>query len=247
MYFELFYLNTKELKMKEKRIMVVEDEELTMMFITETLEEFGCKDILEYACGQDIIDTVKNGIVPDLILMDINIKGAKDGIQTAIEILQLCNTPIVFMSAYNDNKTINEVLNVSLYGFISKPFNEREFYIALQVALKNFSQKNTVEKNRTKTKVKLYDNCYYDLETENLYLFNNLITLPYSQKILLEILIKNMNVVVSKDSLSSRIWGIKEESNSALRTVIYLLRKNLEGIEISSQSKQGYLLKATYL
>ncbi|CAA6817807.1 MAG: Two-component hybrid sensor and regulator [uncultured Sulfurovum sp.] len=233
--------------MTEKRIMVVEDENLTMMFITETLEEFGCKDILEYACGQDIIDSVKNGIIPDLILMDINIKGAKDGIQTATEVLQFCNTPIIFMSAYNDNKTISEVLNVSLYGFISKPFNERELYIALQLAIKNFSEKNTVEEKRTKTKIELYDNCYYDLETESLYLFNNLITLPYNQRILLETLVKNINVVVSKESLASRIWGIKEESSSGIRTVIYLLRKNLKGIEISSQSKQGYILKAKYL
>lgn len=232
--------------MKSKKIMVVEDEKLTMLFITETLEDYGYEDILEYACGQDIIDTIKQGTVPDLILMDINIKGSKDGIQTATEILQLCNIPIVFMSAYNDKRTIKEVLAVSLYGFISKPFNERELYIALEIAWKNFYQQRVKEEHVIKRKIKLYDNCYYQLDTQNIYLDNQLVSLSHNQQVLLETLIKDVNSIVDKGLLSYNIWGTKEESNSALRTVVYLLRKKLNGIQISSQSKHGYLLKASY-
>jgi DNA-binding response OmpR family regulator len=233
--------------MESKKIMVVEDEKLTMLFITETLEDYGYEDILEYAYGQDIIDTIKQGTVPDLILMDINIKGAKDGIQTATEILKLCNIPIVFMSAYNDKRTIKEVLAVSLYGFLSKPFNERELYIALEIAWKNFYQHTIIEEPLIEKKIKLYSDCYYEIETQNLYLDNKLITLSHNQQILLETLIKDVNSIVDKELLSYKIWGTKEESSSALRTVVYLLRKKLNGIQISSQSKHGYLLKASYL
>jgi len=227
--------------------MVVEDEMLTMLFITETLEDYGYEDILEYASGQEIINTIKQGTIPDLVLMDINIKGSKDGIQTATEILQFCNIPIVFMSAYNDTRTIREVLAVSLYGFISKPFNERELYIALEIAWKNFYQQNIQEKRLIKKKIKLYDECFYEVETHNIYLFDKPISLSHNQQILLETLIKNLNSIVDKGLLSYNIWGIKEESSSALRTVVYLLRKKLKGIQISSQSKHGYLLKASFL
>ena len=233
--------------MKSKKIMVVEDEKLTMLFISETLEDYGYEDILEYVAGQELIDEIKGGIRPDLILMDINIKGAKDGIQTAKEVLKICNIPIIFMSAYNDKETISEVLSVSLYGFISKPFNEQELYIALEFAWKNFAQNNIKEEVRIKSKLKLYDNCIYDLETQSIYLHDKLVTLPYNQKVLLDTLAKDANVIVDKEQLSYSIWESKEESKSALRTVVYLLRKSLDGLQISSQSKYGYVLKASYL
>ncbi|CAA6823626.1 MAG: Two-component hybrid sensor and regulator [uncultured Sulfurovum sp.] len=233
--------------MKKNKIMVVEDEKITSLFIRETLEEYGYEEIIEYVYGQDLIDVVKSGTVPDLILMDINIKGAKDGIQTAKEVLQFCDVPIIFMSAYNDNETIKEVLNVSLYGFISKPFNERELYIALEIAWKNFYTDISTCKVGDTKKVQLYEDCYYELETKSICLLDVPVSLSHNQQILLDILVKNMNSMVDKNTLSYSIWGIEEESSSSLRTLVYLLRKKLKGIEISSQSKHGYLLKASYL
>ena len=227
--------------------MIVEDEKLTMLFIKETLYDYGYEDILEFSSGQEIISTIKNGTIPNLILMDINIKGPKDGIQVATEILKLCNVPIVFMSAYNDKDTIKEVLSVSLYGFLSKPFNERELYIALEIANQSFYNKKQAEVEIEKTKIKLYENCYYNLKTENIYLNDNLIKLPYNQKVLIDTLVQNLNSLVDKEALSYNIWTTKNESESALRTVVYLLRKKLSGIEIASQSKHGYILKASYI
>jgi len=232
--------------MKSKKIMLVEDEKLTTLFIIETLEEYGYENILEYASGQEILNIIKKGIVPDLVLMDINIKGAKDGIQTAIEILQLCSVPIVFMSSYNDKRTIKEVLSVSLYGFLSKPFNERELYIAIEFAFQNFNQNQCLE-IKEKTKVELYEDCYYEVKNKSVLLKNKLISLSHNQQVLLEVLVKNLNTTVDKEQLCYEIWTTKEESSSALRTVVYLLRKKLTGIQISSHSKQGYLLKACYI
>ncbi len=228
-----------------KKIMVVEDEKLTMLFISETLEDYGYKNILGYASSEEILTEIKAQNIPDLILMDINIKGPRDGIQTATDILKLCTVPIVFMSAYNDKETIKEVLSVSLYGFLSKPFDERELYIAIEIAWKNFYQNINEEIPKISTTLKLYDNCIYDLKSENIYLDNKIIILPHNQHILLLHLAQNANTLVNKEQLSYHIWKTKIESASALRTVVYLLRKRLKGIEISSQSKHGYVLKAT--
>jgi len=233
--------------MKKNKIMVVEDEKITSLFIRETLEEYGYEKILEYVNGQEVIDAIKQGDLPDLILMDINIKGRKDGIQTAKEVLEHYSVPIIFMSAYNDNETIKEVLNVSLYGFISKPFSERELYIALELASKNFDIDSNACKITETKKVKLYENCYYELETKKICLADTAVILSHNQQTLLDILVKNMNCMVDKSTLSYQIWGTEEESSSSLRTLVYLLRKKLTGIQISSQSKHGYLLKASYL
>ena len=228
-----------------KNILIVEDEVITQRYLQDIFEQH---DVNVVACLDNAADTLDmlSNTCCDMILMDINIKGAKDGIQTATEILQLCNVPIVFMSAYNDKRTIKEVLAVSLYGFLSKPFNERELYIALEIAWKNFYQHTLIEEPIREKKIKLYDACYYELETQNIYLDNSLVSLSHNQQVLLETLIKGLNSMVDKELLSYNIWGTKEESSSALRTVVYLLRKKLNGIQISSQSKHGYLLKASY-
>jgi len=229
--------------MKLKKIMVVEDEKLSMLFIVESLKEEGYRDILEYASADGILTALKSGEVPDLILMDINIEGSKDGIQTAKEILSRWNIPIVFMSAYNDKETIREVLSISLYGFISKPFDERELFIACELAFENFKHNVKTKVLEEKVmRVTLFENCYYDLTTSKVMKDNKWIELSSNEQILLDILIKNINRTVSKEQLSFEIWSNYDESNSALRTTVYLLRKKIKGIDISSQSKRGYIL-----
>jgi DNA-binding response OmpR family regulator len=210
------------------------------------LEEYGYENILGYSSAKEIIYALKHGDTPDLLLMDINIKGAKDGIQTAKEILSFCDVPIVFMSAYNDKQTIKEVLDVSLYGFLSKPFTERELYIGLEIAWKQFEEHHVKKEKELKCTLELYEDCFYDLNTNDVYLNDKNIMLSKNQKHLLELLAKNVNSVVSKESLSYHLWMTKEESQSALRTVVYLLRKKLDGIQIQAQSKEGYLLKASF-
>jgi DNA-binding response OmpR family regulator len=226
--------------------MVVEDEKLTMLFIVESLEEEGYSDVLEYSSGEEILDAIKSGITPDLILMDINIKGATDGIETSKKILNYWDVPIVFMSAYNDKSTIREVLAISLYGFISKPFDERELLIACELAFGNF--KNNFKTQKVKEsieKIQLFPNCYYNFKSNKVSKDNKIIKLSSNEQILLKILIKNANQTVSQEQLSFELWSKHDESDSSLRTLVYLLRKKLEGIDISSQSKRGYLLQVT--
>jgi DNA-binding response OmpR family regulator len=230
--------------MESKKIMVVEDEKLTMLFIVESLKEEGYNDILEYASRDEIMHDLKSGITADLVLMDINIKGATDGIQTAREILNCWNIPIVFMSAYNDKDTIKEILALSLYGFISKPFDERELLIACELAFGNFANNFKTQKvEASSNKIYLFPNCYYDTKTNKVNKDEKPVQLSANELILLKILIQNINNTVSREQLSFELWSKNKESDSALRTIVYLLRKKLKGINISSQSKRGYLLQ----
>jgi DNA-binding response OmpR family regulator len=232
---------------KNKTIMVVEDEKLTMLFILESLREEGYSSILDYASGEDILAQIKLGLKVDLILMDINIRGRKDGLQTAKEILDIYLVPIVFISAYNDKETIKEVLSISIYGFISKPFNERELSIACTLALENFKKdKKYKEVKKDNTYVKLFEGCFYHLKEKKIFKDNILLELGVNQHLLLDILIKNIDKPVSQEQLSFEIWSNYNESDSSLRTLVYLLKKNLKGIKLSSRSKIGYLLQSSF-
>jgi len=62
----------------------------------------------------------------DMMLMDINIKGAMDGIQLARKLLEKYTFPIVFITAHNDDETVEETLELSPFGFISKPFTSKD-------------------------------------------------------------------------------------------------------------------------
>jgi DNA-binding response OmpR family regulator len=225
-----------------KNIMIVEDEQLNILFIEASLAESDYDNIWSYNSSEEAIKAINEGTVPDLILMDINLGKGKDGLFTASKIKQRHkDIPIVFMSAYNDVHILEEVLSISLYGFISKPFNERTLQIAIELAQRNFI-KNQKELSLKKY-IKLSKNASYDLEHHNIIEDNEIISIPIKQKNILKVLIKSMNNTVDKAQLSFEIWPDTQVSDSSLRTLIYLLKKRFEGIPIYTHSKEGYIFK----
>src|SRR5210317_1728764 len=109
--------------MSRKKILVVEDERLIAEDIKRTL------GYLQY----DVLDTISSGedavlrtqeLKPDLILMDIMLEGSMTGIQAAEKIHQKNQTPIIFLTAYSQDKTIQEAIVAEPYGYILKPFEE---------------------------------------------------------------------------------------------------------------------------
>src|SRR4051794_18470572 len=67
--------------------------------------------------------------------MDVRLKGGMDGIEASAQIMQKYRTPVIFLTAYADDGTLDRAKLTEPYGFILKPFNERELHTAIQVAL----------------------------------------------------------------------------------------------------------------
>jgi len=231
-----------------KEIMIVEDEAITQRYLKNILEQYNMNSI-------DCVDNAKDALVQlktktyEMILMDINIKGAVDGIQLAREILSKCTLPIVFITAHNDTETFEEVLELSPYGFISKPFSAKDVEVAVQLAHKRFLdyEKNTnkpVPKEVSFQNVVISEVFRYSFEEHKLYHKEQFIKLNIKQNKLLEILSKNLNNIVTYDMIISEIWGDEIISDSVLRTLVYTLRKNLPDLPIISHSKLGYSLCA---
>ncbi len=135
--------------MCKKRILVVEDERLIAEDIKRTL------GYLNY----DVLDTVSSGeeaveksqaLKPDLILMDIMLEGKMTGIQAAEKIHILSQTPIIFLTAYSQDKTIQEAIVAEPYGYILKPFEERELHATIEMAFYKHKMQQKLRENEKK-------------------------------------------------------------------------------------------------
>jgi len=115
-------------------ILIVEDEAIVAEDIKNSLEIKGYTVPATASSGKDAINKVKE-FNPDIVLMDIVIKGEMDGIETAKQIRSLFDIPIVYLTAFSDEKTIERVKLTEPFGYLIKPFNKRELTVAVEIAL----------------------------------------------------------------------------------------------------------------
>ena len=117
-----------------KKILIVEDEQITALDIKLKLEDFGYIVVGTAQTGQEAVEKAfaEN---PDLILMDITLQGEMTGIDATKKIEPL-NIPIVYLTANTNDNTINEALETAPYGYISKPFDDTELKQGVAIALK---------------------------------------------------------------------------------------------------------------
>lgn len=134
--------------MSKTRILPVEDEAVIAMEIKSCLEKNGYEVIPPVNNGDAAIEVAGNE-KPDLILMDIGLKGDKDGIETADIIRADFGIPFVFITGYLDEAILQRAGNALPFGIIPKPIQERTFKLTLQTALMfaeiNARHKNTIE------------------------------------------------------------------------------------------------------
>jgi CheY-like chemotaxis protein len=120
--------------MEKASILVVEDEAIVAMDIANTLRNLGHEVTDTVPSGEQAIASVKENR-PNVILMDIVIKGEMDGIQTAEQIRAQYSIPVIFLTAYADEKTLERAKITAPCGYVTKPFEETDLRIAIEVGL----------------------------------------------------------------------------------------------------------------
>jgi len=116
------------------RALIVEDEILIAEELKQRLSMLGFSVIAA-------VDSAEEGIAiatrerPDLVLLDIRLKGEKDGVQAAKEIRQQVNVPLVYLTAHSDRLTVDRVKETEYDGFLLKPFRERELQTTIEIAM----------------------------------------------------------------------------------------------------------------
>lgn len=131
----------------DKKILIVEDEVITGMDVQRRLIKLGYSvPELAYS-GEEAIEKARNNI-PDLILMDINLHSKIDGIEAASRIHSFMDVPIIYLTAYTDEKTLERAKITEPYAYLVKPFKDRELQINLEIAFyKNRMEKLLKESN----------------------------------------------------------------------------------------------------
>ena len=120
--------------MSKANILIVEDESIIALDIRNSLESNGYQVAGQADRGEDAISQAGR-LRPDLILMDISLKGNMNGIEAAEQIRAKFDIPVIFISAYTDASIIELARNAEPYGYILKPFEERALSIAIEIAL----------------------------------------------------------------------------------------------------------------
>ncbi|SDK51304.1 PAS domain S-box-containing protein/HDIG domain-containing protein [Maridesulfovibrio ferrireducens] len=129
------------------RVLIVEDEAIVALDIKSRL----------VALGYIVVGIASNGITaiemalhlaPDLILMDIMLEGDLDGIDAAKAISGDCSIPVIYITAYADNETLKRAKITEPFGYIIKPFEDRELNLTIEIALYKHKTECSLKENR---------------------------------------------------------------------------------------------------
>ncbi len=131
------------------RVLIVEDEMIIAQDIARISE----------SCGYQVLDIVSSGeeavpkaihLKPDVVLMDIMLGDEMTGLEAAEEIHYALDIPIVFITAFADDKTINKSKMAEPFGYIIKPFDERELKAVIELAIYKHAMQQTLKKSEEK-------------------------------------------------------------------------------------------------
>src|SRR5262245_11118384 len=131
------------------RILVVEDQRRAAAVIAATLENIGYVVVGNVATGEDAISR-SDQLRPELVLMDVRLGGEMDGVQAAEIIRDRFNVPVVYLTAYADEETILRAKKTTPFGYLVKPFNERELRATIEIAFYTHQMERTLADERAK-------------------------------------------------------------------------------------------------
>ena len=127
-------------------ILIVEDEQVTALELQNRLRRLGYRVTGVISSGEDALTSIDERR-PDLVLMDIFLDGEITGTQAADVINQRAGIPVVYLTAYSDPVTLDQIKKTEYWGFLRKPFQSETLHAVIQLALAQH-QKSRFEKNR---------------------------------------------------------------------------------------------------
>jgi len=148
--------------MTKSKILIVEDEKISAEAMLTTLESLGYEVTAVASSAKGALEEVEKK-KPDLVLMDIKLKGEKDGIEAARQISSQAHIPVIFITVLTDKETVARAKTIGPYGFVHKPIEEKDLYSAIEMAL--YKHKMEAELRESEEKFRRFfendpDYCY---------------------------------------------------------------------------------------
>ncbi len=120
--------------MKKAQVLIVEDDGIIAMHIESQLKQLGYGVTAKVASGEEVVEKIKEN-KPDLVLMDIVLKGEMDGIDAAEIIRSRFGIPVIFLTAHADEKRLERAKLTTPFGYILKPFQDKDLKVTIEMAL----------------------------------------------------------------------------------------------------------------
>lgn len=133
--------------MSKSNILIVEDESLVAKDIQHCLKKLGYNVVAISGTGEEAVQLAEQH-KPDLVLMDIMLKGEMSGIDAANEIKEKYNLPVIFLTAYADEATLSKAKVTEPYGYIIKPFKEIDLHTSIEMAIYKHQKESEIRKER---------------------------------------------------------------------------------------------------
>jgi signal transduction histidine kinase len=132
-------------------VLIVEDELVTANALSDVLVDLGYT-VLSIVDSSDGAIAAIHRQLPDIILMDIKLRGSDSGIIAASEIHKIAPIPIIYLTAFSDPETIKRAISTSPYGYLTKPLRYAEVNVAIMLALKKYQEEKILQETLNKEK-----------------------------------------------------------------------------------------------
>ena len=207
------------------KILIIEDETIVALDIKSALANLGYVVTSIATNHTEALMSIEENI-PNIILTDINLENSIDGIEIVQEIQKTKNIPVIYLTAFSDDDTINRAIQTNPVGYLLKPFQTNELKSTILLAI--YKSKQPFTQTRHNRYKYLGNNYFYNEEKKKLYFKEVEIKLTQKESILLDILYKEKGNIVPFETIEYLIWEDASVSDSTLRTLIYRLRSKLE-------------------
>jgi len=225
--------------MSNVKILIVEDEPIVALDIKNTIIRFGYSVTDIKTSYDDVLSSIKEK-EPDIIFMDIHLGVGKDGIEIVKEIKKNKNIPIIYLTAFSDDKTMQRAIETNPVSYIIKPFKREELKSNILLSIYKMENVNEVTMNIKYTPIGF--DYYYDLKNDNLFYKVQPIQISSNEKKFLRLLITANGQIVPFSTMEEYIWQGSSISDSTFRTLVYRLRSKLEFKLIETIPSFGYKL-----
>ncbi len=225
--------------MPEKRsILIVEDNLISAEYLKEIVEKGDFRVVGIVESGAEAIEAFHR-FHPDVVLMDIMLKGPMSGSEAALKIrYDHPDCKIVFTTAYADDEMIAYAAEAEAYGYLMKPYREKEILATLKIALAHEERKSKPATPHTVTLSKGY---LFDFDRQKLFKGEREIRLTHKKLKLIELLVKHRGSSVPNRQICQYVWG-ENRSDSTLRSMIHRIRLRIGEDLITNVNGVGYMI-----
>lgn len=227
-------LDKQKLVLKNSSILLAEDEENLRNSFKKVLLLY-VKEVFTAANGEEAFEIYQNHR-PDIVITDVKMPKL-NGLELIKKIRkENQETPIIVTSAYTDKDLLLESIKLSLVDYLVKPIKEKDLIALLEISADVLLQK-------VKTVVTIDERNTYDYQNKQLVQDAQKISLTHKEVEFLEILLQHKGNLVTRQTLEDKLYVYEEAPPSALKNLVFKLRKKIGNDVVQTVGNLGYTIK----